>query len=302
MSSSNDIILVFGATGAQGGSVIDTLLSWEKYKLRAVSRNDSSERSRYLSSRGVEMVRGDISQGLPDSIFHGVYGVFLVTDYWDPSCKGKEYELSVPIVDAAYSAGVKQFIFSSMVNCYEESNGKLQVAPFTDKAKVESYIRKKDFQYTAFPSPAFYYQNFQKFFPPKPDHSGDYSITFPATKFITGVDVTQIGGVVAAMFSYPEKFNGKFVPIAGDHQTPQYYVDAISEKIGKKVTHYFLSTAAFKKFDFEGAIEFAEMFRWFDRYGYYGKHSEWSWEDGRAIDPTLRNFKEYLDINEFKLS
>lgn len=38
-------LLIFGATGAQGGSVVDYLLTTNKYNLRAVSRNTQSEKA-----------------------------------------------------------------------------------------------------------------------------------------------------------------------------------------------------------------------------------------------------------------
>jgi hypothetical protein len=80
---------------------------------------------------------------------------------------------------------------------------------------VESLLRGKGFQYTAFPAPAFYYQNFSSFFPPKADENGNLSISYvylslflvtqififrmPITNKIAAFDVSQIGGVVAAV-------------------------------------------------------------------------------------------------------
>jgi uncharacterized protein YbjT (DUF2867 family) len=73
---------------------------------------------------------------------------------------------------------VKQFVYSSLSNSQQESNGKYEVAHFTTKAKVEDYIRSKGFEFTFFPAPGFYYQNFQTFFPPKSDENGNLSITY----------------------------------------------------------------------------------------------------------------------------
>lgn len=47
------------------------------------------------------MLTGDFVTGIPASVYQGVYGVFLVTNFWDASSMGKEYEQSVPIIDAA---------------------------------------------------------------------------------------------------------------------------------------------------------------------------------------------------------
>jgi uncharacterized protein YbjT (DUF2867 family) len=298
MSDSKPTLLIFGATGAQGGSIIDYLEATKKFNLRAVSRNVQSEKALALIKRGVEMVTGDFVTGIPSSVYEGVYGVFLVTNFWDPSSMGKEWEQSIPVIDAAFTAGVKQFVYSTLSNCYKESNGKFEVAHFTTKGKIEDYVREKGFQYTAFPAAAFYYQNFQSFFPPKADENGNLSITMPVASKIAAFDVTQIGGVVTAIFSNPEKFNGQFIAICGENQSPQFYVDAISEKIGKKVTLNAVPVDVFVTFPFPGAHELGEMFAWFDEYGYYGKQDP---EAGKQIDPSLRSFKEWLTLVDFKV-
>lgn len=54
------ILVVFGATGAQGGSVIRTILADKKaasdFALRAVTRDTSKPSAKALTERGVECV------------------------------------------------------------------------------------------------------------------------------------------------------------------------------------------------------------------------------------------------------
>lgn len=54
------LIIVFGATGNQGGSVVQTFLNDPKLKsewsVRGVSRNASSDSAQKLVAQGVEMV------------------------------------------------------------------------------------------------------------------------------------------------------------------------------------------------------------------------------------------------------
>ncbi len=54
------IIAVIGATGAQGGSVISTLLADGTYKIRGVTRNVTSAKSQALTAQGVEMIQADL--------------------------------------------------------------------------------------------------------------------------------------------------------------------------------------------------------------------------------------------------
>lgn len=61
---SKKIILVIGATGAQGLPVIDALLasstdgSASPYAMRALTRDANSRRARELAVKGVEIVEG----------------------------------------------------------------------------------------------------------------------------------------------------------------------------------------------------------------------------------------------------
>ena len=55
------LVVILGATGKQGGSVVDALLkNPESYTVRAVTRNLNSDRARSLVSRGAEVVAGDL--------------------------------------------------------------------------------------------------------------------------------------------------------------------------------------------------------------------------------------------------
>ena len=76
------IVTVFGATGTQGGAVIDALLreSNSPYKIRAVTRDPASTPSKALVERGVEVVAADL--GDRDSLraaMRGAEAVFGVT-------------------------------------------------------------------------------------------------------------------------------------------------------------------------------------------------------------------------------
>ncbi len=60
------IITVIGATGIQGGGVIDAAVKAGIYKVRAITRNADSEKAKALASRGVEVVVADL--GNEDSL------------------------------------------------------------------------------------------------------------------------------------------------------------------------------------------------------------------------------------------
>ncbi|KAF3074737.1 NmrA family domain-containing protein 1 [Trichoderma lentiforme] len=51
------IVTVVGATGIQGGSVIDVLLKDDKYHIRAITRNCETQSAKDLAAKGVEVVQ-----------------------------------------------------------------------------------------------------------------------------------------------------------------------------------------------------------------------------------------------------
>jgi putative NADH-flavin reductase len=54
-------ICIFGATGSQGGSVLNHLLKSDKpYRIRAVTRDPTKPKSKSLISQGVEVVKAEL--------------------------------------------------------------------------------------------------------------------------------------------------------------------------------------------------------------------------------------------------
>ncbi len=85
--STTKLVTVFGATGLQGGSVVQSLISNKNraFSVRGITRNPGSDKSKALSALGVEMVKAD--GGSLDEIkraFRGSWAVFLNTDSDSP--------------------------------------------------------------------------------------------------------------------------------------------------------------------------------------------------------------------------
>src|SRR5687767_4722746 len=79
------IIAVVGATGAQGGGLVRSILDDEagEFGARAITRDASSERARALAERGAEVVEADIDDvSSLERAFAGAHGVFCVTFFW----------------------------------------------------------------------------------------------------------------------------------------------------------------------------------------------------------------------------
>jgi len=226
-------------------------------------------------------VKADIVADSVDTLANamkGSYGAFLVTNFWDPASMGKEAELGHKLVDAAQKAGVKHITWASLANVEKLSNVKYLVPHFTDKAKVEEYIRSlqakkpRAFESVTFPAAAFYYQNFKLFFPPKQE--GDTLVfTLPATEYLTAFDVNEVGPAVLTAFNNPREYDGVRIDYWGEHAHPQQYIDTFAKVTGHKARLVSVPLDKFAKLGFPGAEEMANMFGWFNEFTYYGPGS-----------------------------
>jgi len=81
--SSQKLITVLGATGNQGGSVINTFLEQPQYRICGLTRNNSSAKAKALAERGVTMVAADLDDKVSlEAAFAGAHIIFIVSDYW----------------------------------------------------------------------------------------------------------------------------------------------------------------------------------------------------------------------------
>ena len=125
-------IAVVGATGNQGGSVARSLLQNPSFKVRAITRNPSSEASRVLASSGAEVAQADGFRGEEMlAAFHGAWGAFINLnsddEIWKTPDGPTEFDLGRTIVDAAAQAGVRHLVFSSGPPCVEMTGGKVKM-------------------------------------------------------------------------------------------------------------------------------------------------------------------------------
>jgi uncharacterized protein YbjT (DUF2867 family) len=76
-------VTILGATGVQGGFIVDALLKDFSYKVRAITRNPQSEAGKSLAARGAEVFQADNSYSSLVAAFKGSYAVFALTDFFE---------------------------------------------------------------------------------------------------------------------------------------------------------------------------------------------------------------------------
>lgn len=292
-----DTILVFGATGAQGGSVARNLLSRGKFNVRVITRKPESSAAAALRELGAEIVQGDLDD--PASLsaaLEGVHGVFGVTNFWEHF--DKEAEQGRNLVNAVAAAGVKHFVFSTLPSIAGETNGALKSPHFDLKAEHEALATSLGIPSTFVHVP-FYYENFLYFFPPKPVGDGTFQFGFPQGDTpLAAISVDDVGKLIAPMFEQPETYIGRVVKLAGDELPASQYAEIMSRATGKTIRYGHIPRETFAAFGFPGAEDLADMFE------YYRVHIPSRADDvktGRAVAPDLQSFETWMTRNAARL-
>lgn len=292
------IILVVGATGAQGGSVAGHLLSGGKFAVRCITRNPGSEKAAALKEAGAELFKGDLEniESLRSAL-GGCYGVFGVTNFWEHF--GKEYQQGKNLVDAVAASGVEHFVFSTLPHAKKITNGKIEVPHLDMKGQLEEYTRGLGLSAT-FVHVAFYYENFLSYFLPQKHEDGKFAFGFPQGDTpLAGVSIEDLGGVVAVIFERPSGFKGKIVGVVGDDFPPKTYAEIMTRVLGKPVVYNYIPREVFASFDFPGAEELANMFE-FNRLHIPNRQADLA--ESRSLYPKMQTFESWLSANKDKFS
>ena len=305
------VLVVFGATGNQGGSIVDYVLNdptlSKEFKVRAITRNPSSATSQSLKGSGAEVVQGDIDDpSTHKSALEGAHTIFLATysDYTGQLAE-QETRQGRSIADAAVAAGAKYFIYSTLLDTSVFHKGKLQLPHFDVKAEIETYIRSLPIK-SAFFAPGSFMQNFSATQAPRPLGDGTYALfNFVSPETLAPLIETKAdtGKYVGAILAEPEKYEGKVLWAATELVSWGEMVEVMSKKSGKTVVYKQLPKEVFAGFMPEGArTMLADMFEWMQGYGYYGPETkervEWTVQQARGKLTTL---EEYLEKNPLVL-
>lgn len=168
------IVTIVGATGAQGKGVIRAFVNNPAYRIRALTRNPSSDSGKALSAQGIEVVAADVGDlSSLKSAFAGSSIIFGVTNFFElftaqqSAAKATEVELQqgVNLAEAAASTldTLEHYIWSTLPDSKAIAGGTL-VPHYDSKTRADNYIRERLPQLlakTTFLWVTFYHSNFQ---------------------------------------------------------------------------------------------------------------------------------------------
>lgn len=229
-------ILVFGATGQQGGAVATALRS-AGWRVSALVRDATSAKSAALTAQGIELVRGDLAE--PPSVqaaMAGAYGVFSVQP---SSGQGAahgvtdedEIRYGKAVADSVVATGVQHLVYSSANAAGPTKTG---MGHFDTKSEIERYIRGLPIVSTIIRPSAFMEI---LTLPGMGLDTGTFAFFMHANQPMQFIAVADIGKIVAGIFADPATWASRTIEIAGDAVTGAELADKFSRTAERPITY-----------------------------------------------------------------
>ncbi|XP_075420445.1 nmrA-like family domain-containing protein 1 [Tenrec ecaudatus] len=259
------LVVVFGATGAQGGSVARTLLEDGTFTVRVVTRDPGQQAAKALRLQGAEVVQGDQNdQASMELALTGAYATFIVTNYWENLSQEQEVKQGKLLADLAKRLGLRYVVYSGLENIQKLTGGKLCVGHFDGKGQVEEYFRAIGVPMISVRLPC-YFENLLSYFLPKKAPDGkSYLLSLPMGDIpMDGMAVADLGPVVLSLLKAPEEYVGQDIGLSTCRHTPAEYAALLSKHLGQAVHDAKTTPEEYEKLGFPGAQYLANMFRFY---------------------------------------
>jgi len=301
------IIAVAGATGAQGGGLVRSILAdpGGEFAVRAITRDVASPKAQALAAAGAEVVAADIADTAAVArAFAGAYGAYCVTFFWDHFSPDQERTQAHAMADAAQQAGVQHVIWSTLEDTRRWVKlddprmptlmGHYKVPHFDVKGEADDYFRATGVPTTCLLT-SFYWDNLIHFgMGPRQGPDGKLHFALPmADRALPGIAAQDIGRCAHGIFKRGSEFVGRTVGIAGEHLTGAQMAAGLTRALGREVVHDHVPFDVYRGLGFPGAEDLGNMFQFnHDFSGDFCRAR--SVEFSRAINPQLQSFADWL--------
>jgi uncharacterized protein YbjT (DUF2867 family) len=308
------IIAVVGATGAQGGGLVEAMLAepGSGFAVRALTRNVDGEKARALAARGAEVAHADLDA--PETLIaalDGAYGAFFVTNFWEHLSPEREAQQARNLAEAAARSGVRHVVWSTLEDTRERVPldddrmptlmGSYKVPHFDAKGASDHVFRDLGVP-TTFLRTSFYWDNFIAFgMEPKRGDDGVLNLALPmGEKRLSGIAAADIGGCAWGIFKQGPQEIGRMEGIAGGHLTGAEMAEQLGRALGEEVRYQAVPVEVFRSLGFPGAEDLGNMFQ------YYQEFEEEFMrirpvERSRELNPGLQSFEEWARRNASRM-
>lgn len=259
MATTDNVILVSGATGKQGGAIARALLARGR-KVRAMTRKPRSEPAEQLRELGADVVAADLDdEASLRGVLDDVWGALAVQNTWEAGVEREEEE-GKRFARVAKEMGVQHLVYQSVGSAHRHTG----VPHFENKWRIEETVRSLGFPSHVILRPVFFMENLLAPDTLKGIANGVLALGVrPETK-LQSIAVRDIGAYGLQAFERAADLNGREVDIAGDELTGPEMAGILSEATGRRVQFQQIPIDAIRGFSEDVAL----MLEWFDRVGY----------------------------------
>ncbi|KAK0267527.1 hypothetical protein LTR35_016257 [Friedmanniomyces endolithicus] len=290
-------ILVTGATGKQGGAVIEALANNADFTLLAQTRNASGSGAQKLEGKGnnIKVVQGDqddvpgLFKNALEAANGPIWGVYSVQ-----VSQGKgvthdgEIKQGKAMIDESVKAGVKHFVYGSVERGGDERSweNETPIPHFQSKWVIEHYLKDKagPMGWTVL-RPVAFMDNLAPGFPTQ--------VFMAAMRDTLGskpnqwIATSDIGVFAKLAFQSPKEYNHRAIGLAGDELTSAQLSQAFKNKTGQPMDGTFWFLGSFLKYM---VAELGLMINWFGSDGYKANIPEL-----KKMHPGLLTLEEWIE-------
>jgi len=314
MSTQKKIIVVTGATGAQGGGLVNAILADRQgpFSVRAITRKPDSEAARSLASRGAEVVSANTDEPATlDAAFAGAYGAFCVTNFWEHLSVDRETTQATNLARATRRAGLEHVVWSTLEDTrtlvplddprLPTLQGKYKVPHFDSKGQVDEVFATEAAP-TTFLRAAFYWENFIYFGSgPRRNDDGSVVLAMPlGGQKLPGIHAGDIGKCAYGIFVRGTETVGQYLGIAGETLSGEEMATKMGAAMGLSIGFYDVPFDVYRGLGFPGAEDLGNMFQ------YQAIAGDAFLRDrdvalARSLNPDLQSFETWLQANAGKI-
>jgi uncharacterized protein YbjT (DUF2867 family) len=259
--SDENVVLVTGGTGSQGGATITHLLAAKKVRVRVLTRNLESPKAKSLTALGVELVKGDFEDVASlRTALAGVSAAFSVQQWTEKGGPAAEELNGKRFADAVKASGSPHLVYSSAEGVERKSG----LGHYESKWAIEQHIRDLKLPATIL-RPVGFMDTFGVPAMQRGMFLGMFRANFGVSHRIQFVATYDIGWFAARALEDPERYAGRVIPLAGDELSVGDIIRTL-----KTVTGHKPWVAPIPAFVAEMMMpkEFADMFRWIREKGF----------------------------------
>jgi uncharacterized protein YbjT (DUF2867 family) len=289
-------LLVLGATGKQGGSLISSLLNSPKYQsdpfpIYAVTRDTASGSATRLSAKSphITLIQGDLSnpQGIFDTLPSSPGSIFIV----QPNGPTEEAE-GKAIVNCASAAGTSYFIYASgdRGGPAKSENEPTYVKNLAAKYAIEKHIQKTvsasegRMRYLIL-RPVTFMENIS------PDvHGKGFARMWqqmPKDKKLQVISTRDIGVFAAKGVLEPGEYANRAITLVGDELTFDEADEVFKEETGKSMSMTPCLMGSVIKWALKDTV--GDLFQWLQEEGYGGDVQEC-----KKVYPEIMDFRAWV--------